>query len=115
MGENNRVWDEEGKEKERGGEWREGRRTPFLSPHLFPSGPTCSEEMTACHSGPCLNGGSCNPSPGGYYCTCPPSHTGPQCQTITDYCVSGECPLCHGAGGHRRMEELGRVCLCHIF
>lgn len=54
--------------------------------------------MTACHSGPCLNGGSCSPSPGGYSCTCPPSHTGPRCQTSTDHCASGECPPCPGAG-----------------
>lgn len=71
---------------------------PFLRPHSFPSGPTCSEELTACHSGPCLNGGSCSPSPGGYSCTCPRSHTGPRCQTSTDHCASGEYLPCSGAG-----------------
>uniref|UniRef100_A0A8C2VC98 Neurogenic locus notch homolog protein 4 n=1 Tax=Chinchilla lanigera TaxID=34839 RepID=A0A8C2VC98_CHILA len=72
---------------EKGGEGR----GPCSHAHLFPPGPTCLEEVTACHSEPCLNGGSCSPSPGGYSCTCRPSHTGPQCQTAVDHCQK-PCP-----------------------
>lgn len=76
----------------RGGGERQGRGgegDPFPAPPVS-SGPTCHEEVTACYSEPCLNGGSCSPRPGGYSCTCPQSHTGPQCQTSADHCVSGE-------------------------
>lgn len=66
----------------RGGEERRG---------LPSSGPACTEEVTACHSGLCLNGGSCSPRPGGHLCTCPPSHTGPRCESSSDLCASGEC------------------------
>lgn len=90
-----------------GGE--EKRRVPCLNPHLLPSGRTCTEEVTACHSGPCLNGGSCSPSPGGYSCACPPNHTGPQCQTHTDHCASSEHPPCPGSG-----LNTGRACLCCV-
>lgn len=99
-----------GSESEERGE-KEGSlpQTPPLPP-----GPTCSEEITPCHSGPCLNGGSCSPSPGGYSCTCPPSHTGRHCQTSTDHCASGE--YYHVLGlGQERMEALLRVCLCRTF
>lgn len=85
-------------EKRKGRRSEEKRRVPCLRPHPLPQGPTCSEEVTACHSGPCLNGGSCSPIPGGYSCSCPPSHTGRHCQTSTDSCASGECLPCPGVG-----------------
>lgn len=93
VGETTGDGDEEGKERE-----EEKRKIRFLRPHSLPSGPTCSEEVTACHSGPCLNGGSCSPSPGGYSCACPLSHTGLRCQTSIDHCASGEFPPRPGAG-----------------
>lgn len=70
-------------------EEREERTSHFQSLSV-PSGLTCSEEVTACHSEPCLNGGSCSIRPEGYSCTCLPSHTGPHCQTAVDHCVSGK-------------------------
>lgn len=95
-----RDGDEErkGEGKGRRSEQREEKRRFPLRAHPLPSGPTCSEEVTVCHSEPCLNGGSCSPRPGGYSCTCLPSHTGPHCQTSTDHCASGECPPCPGVG-----------------
>ena len=99
MGENSGDGGEEGKERE-----EEKRKIRFLRPHSLPSGPTCSEEVTACHSGPCLNGGSCSPSPGGYSCACPLSHTGLRCQTSIDHCASGEFPPRPGAGPQKDAE-----------
>lgn len=69
---------------------------------LPPPGPACTEEVSACHSGPCLNGGSCSARPGGHLCTCPPGHTGPRCES-RDLCAAGEC-LCQS----RRLGLSGR-------
>jgi hypothetical protein len=108
MGGEKRGWMGDKGKGMRRGRRKERRRTAFIRLHLFSSGTTCSEMVTACHSEPCFNGGSCSPSPEGYSCTCPPSHTGPQCKTITDHCVSGECPWYLGVN-HGGVEELGRV------
>ncbi|CAF0823533.1 unnamed protein product [Rotaria sordida] len=37
-----------------------------------------------CRPNGCLNGGTCTPTPvgGGYYCTCPPGYTGPECGSL---------------------------------
>ncbi|XP_042898874.1 protocadherin-like wing polarity protein stan isoform X2 [Parasteatoda tepidariorum] len=40
----------------------------------------CDTEINLCYSNPCLNGGTCERSEGGYYCFCKQNYTGERCE-----------------------------------
>ncbi|XP_048353079.1 protein crumbs homolog 1 isoform X2 [Sphaerodactylus townsendi] len=51
----------------------------------------CELEIDECLSQPCLNGGSCHDSLGGYYCSCPLGFHGDLCAVNIDECASQPC------------------------
>ena len=50
---------------------------------------TAAATNARCGSSPCMNGGSCAATGGGYSCTCPPGVTGRRCQTVP--CQATKC------------------------
>ncbi|XP_071105159.1 uncharacterized protein [Haliotis cracherodii] len=44
-----------------------------------------------CQRGPCVNGGTCESTDGGYTCHCPPKYVGSLCQHLVTYCDAEPC------------------------
>ncbi|XP_033643448.1 protocadherin-like wing polarity protein stan [Asterias rubens] len=71
----------------------------------------CSEFVNYCESQPCLNGGTCEATDGGYSCLCPTHFAGDDCQVdfSEGYCFEDACK--HG-GQCLNLTEGGFVCQC---
>ncbi|EDV28197.1 uncharacterized protein TRIADDRAFT_53561 [Trichoplax adhaerens] len=54
-------------------------------------GSGCNPVGGICSSGPCRNGGTCNPSPRSYTCTCTSAWTGTNCEASSNPCGSNPC------------------------
>lgn len=63
----------------------------FCKPGYY--GPTCSSELDACASNPCLNGGTCLRLTNDYLCQCPKGFIGDNCSKKINACLSNPCPL----------------------
>ncbi|RXG73626.1 Cubilin [Armadillidium vulgare] len=51
------------------------------------TGLTCAVQINPCASSPCLNGGTCTSSSfSSFRCSCPSTHTGDRCQTLSNRC-----------------------------
>lgn len=62
-----------------------------IIPSLHAQGVNCETDLNSCRNSPCHNGGTCeNEADGFYSCTCPPGHTGFNCEFM-DHCLSSPC------------------------
>uniref|UniRef100_A0A8D2ZIQ1 Sushi, nidogen and EGF-like domains 1 n=1 Tax=Scophthalmus maximus TaxID=52904 RepID=A0A8D2ZIQ1_SCOMX len=71
------------------------------------SQPPVCEEINACVSQPCLNGGTCQNKGGSYQCVCSDGFSGNRCQTDINECLSEPCK--HGG----TCEDQPGSYLCH--
>ena len=53
------------------------------------TGPTCADDIDECADAPCLNGGTCNNTDGGFSCSCPAIFDGDLCETRV--CTAERC------------------------
>ncbi|XP_041471797.1 neurogenic locus notch homolog protein 3-like [Lytechinus variegatus] len=68
-----------------------------------------NEEKSSCLSSPCLNGGTCSESPGGFSCDCQENYEGNTCQLARSMCYLNPCVnggTCHDD------PTIGFYCIC---
>uniref|UniRef100_A0A8C5A1A4 Cadherin, EGF LAG seven-pass G-type receptor 3 n=1 Tax=Gadus morhua TaxID=8049 RepID=A0A8C5A1A4_GADMO len=75
------------------------------------TGDYCETEINLCYSNPCLNGGVCARTEGGYTCICRENYTGDRCEVDRrgGRCVPG---VCRNGGTCRELSGGGFRCEC---
>lgn len=75
------------------------------------SGSYCEFTSSACESGPCLHGGTCQPQQDGYLCVCPAGASGEQCEEdITNECQSSPC-----TNNGQCLDRIGKLSVIEIW